>query len=73
MRKTQVRARRSRIGPTSRPSDLVCLLFSRPKCDSASSFKQAYFAVILGQQAEIFGHHVLVINLSKESAPAGDW
>jgi hypothetical protein len=72
MRKTRTRARRLRIGPTSRPSDLVCLMFSRPKCDCASTLKQAYFAVILGQQTEIFGH-VLVINLSKGNAPAEDW
>ena len=34
--------RRPRIEPTSRPSDLVCLLFSRPNCDAASNFVQAY-------------------------------
>jgi hypothetical protein len=73
MRKTRTRARRLRIGPTSRPSDLVCLMFSRPKCDCASTLKQAYFAVILGQQTEIFGHRVVVINLSKGNAPAEDW
>lgn len=73
MRKTQAQAPRSRIGPTSRPGDLVCLLFSRSKCDSASNLKQAYFTVILGQQTEILGHHALVINLSKENAPAEDW
>jgi hypothetical protein len=42
MRKMRTRARRLRIGPTSRPSDLVCLLFSRPNCDAASNFAQAY-------------------------------
>src|SRR5947208_16352817 len=42
MRKTRVRERRPRIEPTSRPSDVVCLLFSRPNCDAASSFVQAY-------------------------------
>jgi hypothetical protein len=31
-----------RIGPTSRPSDLVYLLFSRPNCDAASNLAQAY-------------------------------
>jgi hypothetical protein len=73
MRKTLAQARRSRIGPTSRQSDLVCLLFSRPKSDSASNLKQAHFAVIPGQQTEIFGQHALVINLSRENAPAEDW
>ena len=73
MRKTLAQARRLHIGPTSRPGDLVCLLFSRPKCGSASNLKQAYSAVILGQQTEIFGHHALVINLSKGNAPAEDW
>jgi hypothetical protein len=43
MRKTQTRARRLRTGPTSRPSDLVLLLFSRRNCDAASDFVQAYF------------------------------
>jgi hypothetical protein len=57
MRKTRTQARRLRIGPTSRPGDLVCLLFSRPECDSASNPTQAYFSVILRQQTEIFGHH----------------
>src|SRR5438876_10360433 len=46
MRKTRAQARRLHIGPTSRPGDLVCLLFSRPKCDCASKLTQAYFAVI---------------------------
>jgi hypothetical protein len=32
-----------RTGPTSRPSDVVCLLFSRLNCDAASDFVQAYF------------------------------
>jgi hypothetical protein len=73
MRKTLAQAWRSRIEPTSRQSDLVCLLFSRPQCDSASNLKQAYFAVILGQQTEIFGHHSLVVNLSKGNAPVEDW
>jgi hypothetical protein len=31
-----------RIGPTSRPSDLVCLLFSRPNSEAASNFMQVY-------------------------------
>jgi hypothetical protein len=44
MRKTRVQARRLRIGPTSRPSDLVCLLFSRSNCDASSNFAQAYSA-----------------------------
>jgi hypothetical protein len=56
MRKTRAQARRLHIGPTRRPGDLVCLLFSRPECDSASNPTQAYFSVILGQQTEIFGH-----------------
>jgi hypothetical protein len=43
MRKTQTRARRLRTGPTSRPSDLVFLLFSRRNCDAALDFVQAYF------------------------------
>jgi hypothetical protein len=73
MRKTQAQARRLHIGPTNRPGDLVCLLFSRPKCDSASNPKQAYFALILGQQTEISGHHAPAINLSKGNAPAEDW
>jgi len=73
MRKTLAQAWRSRIEPTSRQSDLVCLLFSRPQCDSASNPKQAYFSDILGLQAEIFGHAALVINLSKGNAPAEDW
>jgi hypothetical protein len=30
------------IGPTSRPSDLVYLLFSRPNCDAALNVLQAY-------------------------------
>ena len=46
MRKTRAQARRLHIGPTSRPGDLVCLLFSWPKCDSASKLSQAYFVVI---------------------------
>jgi hypothetical protein len=29
--------------------------------------------VIPGQQTEIFGQHALVINLSRENAPAEDW
>jgi hypothetical protein len=57
MRKTRAQARRLHIGSTSRPGDLVCLLFSRPKCDAASNPTQAYFSVILGQQTEIFSHH----------------
>jgi hypothetical protein len=73
MRKTRAQAQRLHIEPTSRPGDLVCLLFSRPKCDSASNLKQAYFAVILGQQTGIFGQHALVINLSKGNAPTEDW
>jgi len=73
MRKTRAQAQRLHIGPTNRPGDLVCLLFSRSQCDSASNPKQAYFAVILGRQTEIFGHHALVINLSKGNAPAEDW
>jgi hypothetical protein len=44
MRKTRVQAQRLRIGPTSRPGDLVCLLFSHPNCDSDSNFAQAYSA-----------------------------
>ena len=44
MRKTRVRGRRLRIGPTSRPSDLVCLLFSRPNYNASSNFAQAYSA-----------------------------
>ena len=43
MRKTRTRARRLHTGPTSRPSDLVCLLFSRRNCDAASDFVQALF------------------------------
>ena len=73
MRKTRAQARRLHIGPTNRPGDLVCLLFSRLKSDSPSNPKQAYFADVLGQQAEIFGHHALVINLSKGNAPAAGW
>jgi len=73
MRKTRAQAQRLHIGPTNRPGDLVCLLFSRPQCDSASNPKQAYFSDILGLQAEIFGHAALVINLSKGNAPAEDW
>jgi hypothetical protein len=57
MRKTRAQARRLRIGPTSRPGDLVCLLFSQPKCASASKLAQAYFAVILRKKTEIFGHY----------------
>ena len=41
MRKTRVRERRPRIEPTSRPSDLVCLLFSHLNCDARSNFVQA--------------------------------
>jgi hypothetical protein len=41
MRKTRVRERRLRIEPTSRPSDLVCLLFSQLNCDARSNFVQA--------------------------------
>ena len=73
MRKTRAQAQRLHIEPTNRPGDLVCLLFSRPQCDSASNPKQAYSADILGQQAEIFGHAAFVINLSKGNAPAEDW
>jgi hypothetical protein len=43
MRKTQAQARRLRIGPTSRPSDLVYLLFSHLNCDAVASFPQGYF------------------------------
>jgi hypothetical protein len=42
MRKTRVRERRPRIEPTSRPSDLVCLIFSRPNCDAALNLVQTY-------------------------------
>jgi hypothetical protein len=73
MRKTRAQAQRLHIEPTSRPGDLVCLLFSRPKCDSASNLKQVYSAVILRQQTDIFGHDALCINLSKGNAPAEDW
>jgi hypothetical protein len=41
IRKTRVRERRPRIEPTSRPSDLVCLLFSHFNCDARSNFVQA--------------------------------
>jgi hypothetical protein len=61
MRKTQAQAPRSRIGPTSRTSDLVCLLFSRTKSDSGLNRKQAYFHAILGQQTEILGRIEAVI------------
>jgi hypothetical protein len=57
MRKTRAQAGRLRIGSTSRPGDLVCLLFSRLECDSASNPMQAYFSVTFRQQTEIFGHH----------------
>ena len=56
MRKTRAQARRLRIGPTSRSGDLVYLLFSHPKCDSASNFAQAYFTVVLSQESKIVGH-----------------
>jgi hypothetical protein len=55
MRKTRAQAQRLRIGPTSRSGDLVYLLFSRPKCDSASNVAQAYFAVVLSQGSETVG------------------
>jgi hypothetical protein len=46
MRKTRAQARRLRIGPTSRPSDLVYLLFSRSNCDAAANFPQDYFPLV---------------------------
>jgi hypothetical protein len=58
MRKTRAQARRLHIGPTSRPGDLVYLLFSRPKCDSVSKLAQVFFAVIFETKNEISGHDV---------------
>jgi len=46
MRKTRAQAQRLHIEPTSRPSDLVCLLFSRPNSDAPSNFAQAYSSSI---------------------------
>ena len=42
MRKTRVRERRPRIEKTSRPTDLVCLIFSRPNYDAALNLVQTY-------------------------------
>ena len=49
MRKTRVRERRPRIEPTSRPSDLVCLIFSRPNCDAALNLVQTYLPSFQGK------------------------
>lgn len=69
MRKTRAQARRLHIGPTSRPGDLVCLLFSRPKCDAASNFAQAISPVVLGHKSDILRRpDVFEISLSKENA-----
>jgi hypothetical protein len=74
MRKTRTRARRLRTGPTSRPSDLVCLLFSRGKCDPALDFVQAYSSVVLRHKSDIWRRpDVFAISPSKGNAADEDW
>jgi hypothetical protein len=62
------------IGPTSRPGDLICLLFSRPNCDAASNFAQAYSSM-LGDKKPPFSAIMLSFqfNPSKGNALGEDW
>lgn len=73
MRKTRAQAQRLHIGPTKRPGDLVCLLFSRLKCGPLEILSKLILPSFQDNKPRFSATMPLVINLSKGNAPAEDW